>query len=140
MKIGFPLKAKGEKFLGDDFHGCKIIGIYDVDSKEITEVAISDVEAQSENADLFSVLKSLDIRLVVCNKMKPMALKYFSDQNITVCKAQGNLIALNAELLADGQLCRFEGNMAEASGCAACSSVGNCRGDSCSSTPNYDEL
>lgn len=137
MKIGFPLSKSGERKLADDFHGSKWIGSYDLATKAMTEVAISDVETQSEETDLFSVLKSLGIRLVVCNKMKPMALKYFTDQQITVYKAQGSLVDLNAELLVDGQLARFMPQMAEASGCSSCSSSsdGSCSSSSCSTDP-----
>lgn len=130
MKIGFPLSKKGEKMLADDFHGSKWMGSYDTSTKEVVEIAIGEIESRSEETDLFSVLKSLGIKLVVCKAMKPMALKYFNEQRITVYKAQGSIIELNAELLIDGQLSRFHPQMAEVSSCG--SSCSSCSSDSCS--------
>lgn len=122
MRVGFPLSMLGEKKLADDFHGSHWIGSYDVKTKEFTEVATTDLAGEN----LIATLKDLGIRLVVCNKMKPMALKFFKDQNITVYKAQSNLVDLNLELLLDGQLDRFDAQMAEAVSCgSSCSSCGS---------------
>lgn len=119
MRVGFPLVLMGEKMMAEDFHRCMGIGSFDIKTKEFSEIGTHELLDKSENMDLTTALKEMGIKLVVCDKMKPMALKYFNDQNITVYKSQSNIIDLNIELLLDGQLHRFDGDMAEASSCGS---------------------
>lgn len=130
MKIGFPIQAAGSKSMAADFHGCEFIGIYDYANKTFAEENVETLYSKSENYNLFSVLDELGIKVVVCNKMKPMALKFFNEQKITVYKAEVDHVDLNLELLFDGQLKRFLPQMAEASSCG--SSCSSCSSETCS--------
>lgn len=130
MKIGFPLRSLEEKTMSDDFHGCHKIGLYDYASKKLSEVDVNELYEQSDQNNLFSVLSLLGIKVLVCNTMKPIALKYFNDLQMTVYKAEGDRFDLNLDLLFDGQLKRFQSHMAEAASCG--SSCGTCSSDSCS--------
>ncbi|MFA9390781.1 MAG: NifB/NifX family molybdenum-iron cluster-binding protein [Prolixibacteraceae bacterium] len=130
MKIGFPLKNASAKSMFDDFHACKYIGVYDDVNKTFVDIEVEELYQKSENYNLFSVLDELGIKMVICNRMKPMALRFFNEQKITVYKAEGDQVDLNLELLFDGQLKRFQAQMAEASSCG--SSCSSCSSDACS--------
>ena len=129
MKIGFPVQKKDHVEMLDAFHGSNWIGSYDIKSNKMEYVSFAEIAMKSERDDLFSVLKGLGIGIVICDKMKPMALKYFNENRITVYKSQGNSIQLNIDLLLDGQLSRYLPQMAEASSCS--SSCSSCSSESC---------
>ena len=130
MKIGFPLHSLKEKTMTDDLHGCKKIGVFNYATKELTEVDVDEFYAQTKQNNLLSLLNLLEVKVMVCNTMKPVALKYFNDMHITVYKAESDRIDLNLDLLFDGQLKRFQSHMASPASCG--SSCSSCTSNSCS--------
>ena len=138
MKIGFPIEKKHTStMIADSFHGSEWIGSIDLFSAELKKYSVTELEAKTGYDNLFSILNELEIKTVVCKKMQPMALKFFSDHRILVYRATSGDIQANIELLKEGKLNRFTTNMAEPSGCGS-----SCSGSSCSScgTGAFDDI
>lgn len=129
MKIGFPLLSEQNKTMFDEFHGCQLLGVYDYHQKHLEVYDINYLYEKSAQHNLLTVFNELEVKIVVCNAMKPMALNYFLDQRITVYKAEGNKFDENLNLLLSGKLKRFMPQMADASSCG--SSCSSCSSDKC---------
>ena len=132
MKIGFPIVEEQTSVVADGFHGSDRLGVINLLTKEISEYSIAELEKKTGDDNLCMILAGLEISTVVCKKMQPMALKFFSDNRILVYQAANDDINDNIELLKEGKLQRFTANMTTSSGCgSSCSSSSSC--SSCSS-------
>lgn len=132
MKIGFPILEKQSTTIADGFHGTNWLGVIDLFSHEMQKYSIDEMVERTGNDNLFSILKELEIRTVICKKMQPMALKFFSDHRILVYQATSADINANIQFLNEGKLNHFTSNMTEPSGCGSiCSSSSSC--SSCNS-------
>lgn len=117
MKIGFALQKKDELLLADGFHGNKWIGLFDIENNTFEQHAITDLEQKFSGTNLLTIFSELDVKIILCNKIHHMSLRFFNENNISVYKSESEQLEYNIETLKQGKLIRFTTQMVERSGC-----------------------
>jgi predicted Fe-Mo cluster-binding NifX family protein len=127
MKIGFPAAGVTEDkkfFLSQDFVESGAMGIFDTDSNEV-EV----VKKEAIKKSLIEWVKIKEIDSIITPQLHALALRVFKEHEVTVFKAEGNMLALNIELFKTHQLVPFsliemgaEGASCSPSMCSSCGS------------------
>lgn len=129
MKIGFPLQNNSIQKMANGFHGCHLVGLFNISTEKVQQYTITELENNYGTMNLSDIFSDMGVEVVICNEIQPMALKFFNSNKITVYKSENDQIDSNIELMKEGRLKQYQLNMIQQKGCN--SKCGSCSSGTC---------